>query len=337
MIGVGIAGAGHFAGLHAQALAGVPEFRLVASAAGSAATAGAFAAANGGRACADWRELLDDRAVDVVLIAAPHHLHAPMAIATAAVGKHILVEKPMAPSFADCVAITRAADVAGVVLLVAHVMRFVAPCLAAREIVASGRLGRPLVGRSAMMKRWMEANRRPWHLVAESGGGMLLTAGIHALDRLVWLMDAKVAQVAAMSGNLFHDQPLPDVDLLVLRFAGGGLGTLSSAGYRDTTVINDTEIVCEDGVLRLDLATGVSVGQGGTWTELPGAMEPDSALRGLEREWRAMAAAIRDNVPPPVGGAEAGELVAAIEAANASVASGRLVNLPGWPATKPKG
>lgn len=337
MIGVGIAGAGNFAGLHAQALAGVPEFRLVASAAGSAATAGAFAAAHGGRARADWRELLDDRAVDVVLITAPHHLHAPMAIAAAAAGKHILVEKPMAPSVADCVAMTQAADIAGVALLVAHIMRFVAPCLAAREIVASGRLGRPLVGRSAMMKRWMDANRRPWHLRTESGGGMLLTAGVHALDRLVWLMDAKVEQVAAMSANLFHDQPLPDVDLLVLRFAGGALGTLSSAGYRDTTVVNDTEIICEDGVLRLDLATGVRISQGGTWTEIPGAMEPDWTLRGLEREWRAMAAAIQSGARPPVGGAEAGELVACIEAANASAASGQLMTLPRWPATKPNG
>jgi phthalate 4,5-cis-dihydrodiol dehydrogenase len=332
MIGVGIAGAGHFAAQHVRALAAFPDLRLVAVSAGGREAAEAFAASHGGRARGDWRHLLDDPAVDVVLVTTPHHLHAPIAIAAAGAGKHVLVEKPMASNFADCIAMARAAAQGGVCLLVAHVMRFVRPCLAAREIVAAGTLGRPLLGRSAMMKRWMEANRRPWHLSAETGGGMLLTAGIHALDRLVWLMDAPVESVAAMSGNLFHDQPVPDADLLLLRFAGRALGMLASTGYRDGTMINDTEIVCEAGTLRLDLETGVSVGQGGQWTSVPGSTEPDWLLRGLEREWRAMRSAICDGTPPAVGAADAAALVACIETAQAAAAARREISVPGWPA-----
>lgn len=331
MLGVGIAGAGYFAAQHMRALDGLDGFRLVAAAAGSPASTGRFVAAHGGRACADWRELLDDPAIDVILIATPHHLHAPMAIAAAQAGKHLLVEKPMAPSFAECVAMARAAEAGGVQLLVAHVMRFIAPCLAAREAIAAGRIGRPRVGRSAMMKRWMEANRQPWHLSRETGGGMLLTAGIHALDRLVWLMDADAERVAAMSAASFHDQPVPDVDLLLLRFAGGGLATLTSAGYRDTTGVNDTEIAGEDGILRLDLTRGVEIGQGGRWTSLPNAMEPDWLRHGLAREWLAMRAAIRDGVRPPVGGAEAGALIACIAAAEIAATTGREQLLPAWP------
>ncbi len=331
MIGVAIAGAGHFAAMHARALAAVPDLRLVAVASGDPASAAAFAAVHGGRPCEDWRQLLDDAAVDVVLVATPHHLHAPVAIAAAQASKHVLVEKPMAPSLAECVAMAAAAEAAGVRLLVAHVMRFVRPCLSAREIVAAGTLGRPLFGRSAMTKRWMEPNRRAWHLAPETGGGMLLTAGIHALDRLVWLMDAPVEAVAAMSGNLFHDQAVPDADLLLLRLAGGALATLASVGYRDTTMINDTELACEGGSLRLDLETGVAIGQGGRWTALPNSTEPDWLLRGLEREWQAMRAAILDGTPVPVGGAEAGALVACIEAARAAAAQRREIAVPGWP------
>ena len=273
-----------------------------------------------------------DPDVHVVLVTTPHHLHAPIAIAAAQAAKHVLVEKPMAPTFADCVAMGRAATAGGVQLMVAHVMRFVLPCLVAREALRTGTLGRPLFGRSAMMKRWMEENRRPWHLSARTGGGMLLTAGIHALDRLVWLMDAPLASVAAMSGHLFHDQPVPDADLLLLRFAGGALGTLASVGYRDSTMVNDTEIACEGGTLRLDLETGVTLGRDGRWTPVPGSCEPEWLLRGLEREWRAMRAAIRDGTPPPVGAAEAAALVACIEAAQAAAAGRREIEVPAWPA-----
>ncbi len=331
MIGVGIAGAGFFAAQHAQAMAAVPGVRIVAAAAGDAAGSAAFAAAYGGRACADWRELLDDPAVDVVLVTTPHHLHAPIAIAAAQAGRHVLVEKPMAPTLTECVAMHRAAAAAGVHLLVGQISRFSLTGLRARELLTQGSLGRPLWGRSAMLKRWMESNRRPWHLARETGGGMLLTAGIHALDRLVWLMDAPVASVAAMAGNLFHDQKVPDVEQVLLRFAGGELGTLSSVGYRDATMVNDTEIACEGGLLRLNTETGLSIGREGRWTEVPGAAEPAWMLRALEREWLAMLAAIGGTAALPVSAAQAGELVACIEAAGVAAAERREVEVVGWP------
>lgn len=198
-------------------------------------------------------------------------------------------------------------------------------------MLTAGTLGRPLFGRSAMVKRWMEANRRSWHLSAETGG-MLLTAGIHALDRLVWLVDAPVKSVAAMTGHLFHNQPVPDADLLLLRFASGALGMLASIGNRDATMINDAEIACEGGTLRLELDAGVSLGQGGRWTPVPGSSESERLLRGLEREWQAMRAAVRDDVTPAVGGAEAGALVSCIETAQAAAIARQEMAVPAWPA-----
>ena len=144
-------------------------------------------------------------------------------------------------------------------------------------------------------------------------------------------------RVAAMSAASFHDQPVPDVDLLLLRFAGGGLATLTSAGYRDTTGVNDTEIVGENGILRLDLTRGVEIGQGGQWTSLPGAMEPDWLRHGLAREWQAMRAAIRHGVPPPVGAAEAAALIACITAAETATITGREQAVPVWPLRGPAG
>ena len=332
MIGVGIAGAGFFAGQHIRAMAAFPDLRLIASAAGERDAAEGFARSHGGRAEADWRALLDDRDIDVVLVTTPHHLHAPIAIAAAAAGKHVYVEKPLAPGFADCVAMHRAAAAAGVHLLPGHLMRFALPITAAAECLAAGTIGRPLIGRSGMRKRWMESNRRPWHLTPETGGGMLLTAGIHALDRLMFLMRSDVSAVSALSANLFHDQPVPDCDLALLRFASGAVGVLESVGHRDLTMVNDTEIDGEDGTLRIDLDRGVRIGQGGHWRDLPGSSEPDWPLRALERGWAAMRAAIRDDVAPPVTAAVAGAVVATIEAAQRAAADRRETAVAGWPA-----
>jgi predicted dehydrogenase len=153
---------------------------------------------------------------------------------------------------------------------------------------------------------------------------------IDALDRLVWLMQAPVESVAAMSAHLFHDQRVADADQLLLRFRGGGLGIVASIGYRDTTMVNDSEIACEDGVLRVDPDGGASLVRAGRWEQLPGSAEPDWMLRALERKWREMRAAIRDGVRPSVGAAEAGSLVAVIESADAAARTGRETPVPPW-------
>ena len=146
MIGVGIIGAGHFGAVHARAMAEVDEVRLVASCRENADAAAAFAAEHGGTSYRDWRALLDDPAVDAVLIATPHDLHEEIAIGAAKAGKHILLEKPMAPNVAACDAVLAAADASRVKLMIGHVMHFALPCLKAKEIIDSGVLGAPVLG-----------------------------------------------------------------------------------------------------------------------------------------------------------------------------------------------
>jgi predicted dehydrogenase len=331
MIGVGIIGAGHFAAQHVRAMQAFDRLRLVCVASEDAASTARFAATHGGRACASWQEVLEDREVDVVLVTTPHHLHASMAIAAARAGKHVLVEKPMATSLADCAAMAEAAAKAGTKLLPGQLMRFVRPCRAAREVLDCGVLGRPLAGRSVMVKHWMESNRKPWHLAPASGGGMLFTAGIHALDRLIWLMDDQVLGVSSLSGTLFHEQQVPDSDMVSLRFAGGGMANLTSIGFRDTTMVDETDIICEGGLLRIDMQGGVQIGQGRHWRHVEHSSEADWPLRGLEREWKAMIDAIIDDVALPVLPWAAGEVVACITAALEAAAKRVEVAVPNWP------
>lgn len=316
MIGIGLIGAGHFGAVHARAIAAIDHVRLVAVCREDANAAAAFAAEHGGRAYSDWRALVADAAVDVVVIATPHHLHTEMAIAAAEAGKHILLEKPMAPTVVECDAINAAVARAGVKLMIGHVMHFALPCLKAKEVLASGRLGRPILGSSWMLKLWMESNRRPWHLAKASGGGMLMTAGIHALDRLMWLMDGDVAGVQALNGAFFHDQEADDSALMLLRFADGRIGQVASVGYRDGAVTFAMDLVCENGSVRIDFDRGVEIGQGAHWTPVAGSHDPANWMqRAVEGEWRAMAAAIRDGAAVPVDGHYGRAVIATIAAA----------------------
>ena len=314
MIGLGIIGAGHFGSVHAKAVAEVEGVQLVASCREDRIAAERFAAEHGGSAYADWRELLADPKVDAVVVATPHHLHEEIAIGAAEAGKHILLEKPMAPTTRACDAINAAVSKAGVQLMVGHVMHFALPCLKAKEILDSGLIGKPVLGSSWMIKLWMESNRREWHLNTASGGGMLMTAGIHALDRLVWLMGQDVMSVNALAGTFFHEQEADDSALIGLRFANGGIGQVQSVGYRNGAVGFAMDLVCEQGTLRIDFDRGVSIGRDAVWTPVPDSIEPDWMHHAVAREWKAMRDAINGAVPVAVTGAYARQIVAIIEA-----------------------
>ena len=314
-LAVGLVGAGFFGAYHARALAAVPGLRLAGVCDQNQAAAGRLAAAHGARLVGDWRQLIADRSIDVVVIATPHHLHAPMAIAAVEAGKPTLLEKPMARSAAECTAILEAAALSGAQLMVGQLLHFALPSRIARDILDAGELGRPITGISTLVKLWMEPNRRAWHLEPGRGGGMLMTAGIHVLDLLVWFMGAPVATVFAAAGALMHPQAADDSAFVLLRFPDGRFAQVSSIGYRDGAVTYGMDLVCEKGTLRIDFNRGVSIGRGGEWTALANSAEPDWMLRALEREWQAMQAAVRTGAAFPVSSSYARHIIACIEAA----------------------
>jgi len=327
MIGIGIIGAGHFGAVHARAMAEVDGVQLVASCREDRAAAEQFAQEHGGSAYSDWRQLLADPKVDAVVIATPHHLHEEIAIGAAEAGKHILLEKPMAPTTRACDAINAAVAKAGVKLMVGHVMHFALPCLRAKAILDSGVIGKPVLGSSWMIKLWMESNRRDWHKNTASGGGMLMTAGIHALDRLVWLMGQDAVGVNALAGTFFHEQQADDSALIGLRFANGGIGQVQSVGYRNGAVGFAMDLVCENGTLRIDFDHGVSIGRDAVWTPVPDSIEPDWMHHAVAREWQAMRDAITGAAPVAVSGAYARQIVGIIEAVHQANAEKREIEI----------
>ncbi len=298
---IGIIGAGHYGEQHARALAQIDRAVVTAASRTHADALRDFTGRYGGTGYTDYAQLLRDPAVDAVVIATPHHLHTNIAVAAAQAGKHILLEKPMAPTLAECQQIADAARENGVQLMLGHVNHFAPAYRVAKSILESGEMGEVVLGTATMQKQWMESNRREWHLDRSVGGGVWLTVGVHPVDRMTWLIGSPVTQVSAQLSTRFYDQQADDTGMAFLRYASGAAGTVVSVGYSDGAPKHLTELVCTRGTMNIDYVSGVSIGRGGVWrTVSESAPQGDWMLEALVGEWIGFLDALDSGAPPPV-------------------------------------
>lgn len=318
MINVGIIGAGFFGEKHAQAIAELAGAQVVAASRTNEPALKEFTQQFGGQGYTSYKELLHDQAVDVVVIATPHHLHTDITVAAAKAGKHIMLEKPMAHNLAECDQILQAVEEAGVKLMVGHINQFAPSYKVAKELIESDEVGEVVLGVSTMSKFWFESNRRSWHLDRETGGGMWLTAGMHCLDRLTWLVDSPVQSVCAHFDTRFHDQKADDVGMIFLRYANGAAGTVVSTGYKNGAPKHLTELTCTKATMNITYDEGVFVGRDEEWQVIPESVSTNWMHQALINEWQGFVKAIREDTESPVTGAYARHIMATAFAAEES-------------------
>ncbi|WP_323373998.1 Gfo/Idh/MocA family protein [Plantactinospora alkalitolerans] len=162
------------------------------------------------RVFADWRDLAEaGRIADGVVIATQDTEHARPAVRFAGLGYHILLEKPMATTEADCLRIVEAVERAGTMLAVCHVMRYTPYTRRIRELVAEGRIGEPIsVQHLEPVGWWHFAHsyvRGNWRRTDDSGP-MLLTKSCHDIDWIMHVLGEVPARVASF-GRLSHFRP----------------------------------------------------------------------------------------------------------------------------------
>ena len=177
------------------------------------------------RAFGSYEALLADPDIDAVYIPLPNHLHAEWAIAAARAGKHVLCEKPLAMTAADAQAIVDAGRDANVVLMEAFMYRQHPSWVAARDLVASGQIGR-LVAVDSWFSYHLEdpANIRN---IDAFGGGALYDIGCYSVNLSRMLFGEEPLSVAA---SIVRDR-VSGVDILtsaILSFAAG-TATFTSA------------------------------------------------------------------------------------------------------------
>jgi predicted dehydrogenase len=163
-----------------------------------------------GNAVADWRHLAErGRLADAVLICTQDRMHAEPAEAFAALGYHILLEKPMAPDEAACRRIVAAVEKAGSILAVGHVMRYTPYTRAVKEIVDSGQLGDIMsVQHLEPVGFWHHAHsyvRGNWRR-GDIAASMLMAKSCHDLDWLQYILGRVPLRVSSF-GSLTHFTP----------------------------------------------------------------------------------------------------------------------------------
>ncbi|MYF86108.1 MAG: Gfo/Idh/MocA family oxidoreductase [Rhodospirillaceae bacterium] len=228
---LGIVGLGRAFALTAPALRADRRIDPVAACAPRAESRAAFEAEFGGRGYADLDGLLAHPGLEAVYIATPHGLHAEQAIAAAAAGKHVLVEKPLAVSMADGAAMVDACDRAGVSLIVGPSHSFDAPVAQARAAIESGALGRVRMIHAFNFTDFLYRPRRPEELRTEAGGGVLFSQAVHQVDVVRVLAGGLATRVSAFTGAWDPARPAEGAYSALLAFEGGAFASLTYSGY----------------------------------------------------------------------------------------------------------
>ena len=276
-------------------------------------------ASRGGGAFAtdDHRQLPGD--VDLALVAVPNAWHEPVAVDLLRAGVHVLVEKPMARTVAECDRMLAAAAAGRATLAVGHDFRFFPVAQAARALLAARPLGaiRHVDVRQGAGTRWPCLT--PGALLPESGGGVVISFGVHTLDLLLWwLGDLEVIE--------YRDDSAGGVEAeceCEMRLANGvplHLEFSRRRALRDTLIAEcergTIEIgIYEPAIIRLSLAAG--------GPPIDGAVaDPDfdhaPLVTVFGRQLADLVDAIRSGRPPLVGGAEGRRAVALAEACYAA-------------------
>jgi predicted dehydrogenase len=203
----------------------------------------------------DWEALAADPTVDAAIVSTPNALHAPQSVALLRNGKHVLVEKPMATTVAECDAMIAAAREGKASLMVAHCWRFRDEVIALRDRIAAGGLGDVVKTRGYGVHAGWGPNG--WFTDGDlSGGGALLDMGVHAIDTARFLLgDPQPGRVCAAVGTRYaNGRYTVDDDGILLIGWSNGTNSLVESGWWQPHLGGleaDTEIYATKGYARI--------------------------------------------------------------------------------------
>jgi predicted dehydrogenase len=171
------------------------------------------------RAYGDWRKMLKELDLDVVVVATPNSYHKDQAIAALRAGAHVCCEKPAATSHADAKAMFDAAKAARRHLFIGQSARFISWGRAAKDLADSGRLGDLYFAEGHALRRRGIPTWGQFHMKKHSGGGVVYDLGVHLVDMVFWLFGNP--QVRTVSAATFSKIG-PQREKLVTSYAESG-------------------------------------------------------------------------------------------------------------------
>jgi predicted dehydrogenase len=321
---------------HIPEYAGNPDVELIAFCDVVKERAEHYAVQYGAKAYTDYETLLRQEKPDAVSVCLPNALHAPAAIAAANAGAHVLVEKPMAATEAEGLAMIEAAKRNNVYLMVGHNQRLMPPHVKAKEILDSGKLGKVISFRTSFghpgPERWSIDGKDSWFFRKEEAiMGAMGDLGVHKSDLIRYLLSDEVADVVGFIGTI-HKQGT-DVDdnaTCLLRMRSGAIGTLVASWTYYKGEDNSTVLWCENGVMKIgthpDDQVIVELRNGTVERYKVGAIATNEK-QNTSGVIDAFVESIMTRTPPSISGEEGLRSLKVILAAFEAQATGRVVAL----------
>jgi len=329
--------------MHARWMGAVPELSLVA-----VCDRDPECAAKAGRdfpgvaTYTDLGEMLAHEDLDLVSIVTPHNTHAPLAIRCLQAGKHTVVEKPMCLAIEEATAMIEAARQAGRTLAVYHNRRHDGNVRAIRQVVSQGLIGDlfqievAAMGHSPDGRGWRPGD--PWRGSKAVSGGGLYDWGAHAVDWVLSLVPSRIAQVTGFFNRLREDAAgNEDHTRAILTFENGCVAEVchSRAAYLGKPYL--WYILGTRGAI-LDTGVGAIEGYCRELNGPPGGSfllrtdEGERLVPYLESDWatyyRDLADHLLRGAPVPVSGEDGRRVIAVLQTAEKSAASGRSEDVP---------
>lgn len=335
----GLVGFGAWGQHHANAIAVTEGAELVAIAARSPESVDAAKAAYPkADVCNDFRELAKRDDLDLVDVVVPSHLHHEVATAVLRGGKHLLLEKPMAVSLADCDDMLRVADESGRKFAVGHELRLSSMWGKAKQMIDEDAIGTPLYVLVELSRNPYRQGADGWRYDISRVGSWILEEPIHFFDLARWYLqstgDPERVYAAANSRQSDHPE-LQDNFSAIMHFGGGGYAvvsqTLAAFEHHQTVKITGTEgalWASWSGAMDRTRHPTYSLRafDGETVTDVP-IEKPTGELFELEDQIARMVDAVRSDVPLHCTGEDGRWSVAMCLAAEASVKSGQVVSM----------
>ena len=330
-IGVCVVGPGFWAReMHLPAFAAIPGVEVACVVGRNEAAARALAEQFGAkRWSTDYLEAVKADDVDVVDILAPNFLHAPIAIAAANAGKHVICIKPLATTLEEADAMIAASGRAGVRLLYAENVPFIPAVQEAKRVVESGAIGKVFRVKAC---EGIGMPHSAWHYdKARAGGGAMIDMAVHSIEFCRAFAAADFASVYAETGIFVWGGKLEaeDTAVMTLRFANGIIGqcedSWSLAGAMDSRfeVFGTAGRILIDNLHRQPIQVVSGAAQSAV---APGWSFPSPLSGAISDGHVAMLShlieALRSGAPSKSEAVVGWNALAVIEAASASVASG---------------
>jgi predicted dehydrogenase len=281
------------------------------------------------RVYASWEQVLSDATVQCVGVLLPHDLHEQFVIEALRAGKHVVCEKPLAPTLAECDRMLAAAAESGRRLFPVHNRVYGIAVERMHEMVRLGHIGDVVLAQTTGFEG--PPTVQTWLATPRGGGGVLMSQAVHPMYALRWLL-GDVARVSCVFGDRkVVEMTAEDIAVVLLKFQSGIAAEMTCTfGIAHGPYDHSISLHGRDGYLTMSNRRLWAIAPrlfGDTELHDLEVVESDAAS-GFRRMWEDYARGILEGAPTRQNGEDGKRAVEIVQAAYQSNQTGRSVDLP---------